>query len=90
MLKKIKLVWVICIIILIVSISGCTSSSDAKNPVNGKYNTIVYNDSSEVVWDNDTCPLCGELDAEAQTETEHLIFNKCTKCGYNFISVKKY
>lgn len=121
MSNKIKMIGIISLIVVIITLSGCTSPNDTQNtptdsnntvnttqsevehindsksnvktdetPIDGKYNTILYNDSHDPVWNTDTCPLCGEHDAEAQTATEHLIFNKCLKCGYDFISIRKY
>jgi len=81
-----KRLGILCIAIFIVAISGCTSNDDSV--VNGKYNKINQTVGSDTVWNNDTCPKCGEPDAEAQTQTDNLLYNKCLKCGYNFISVK--
>lgn len=61
------------------------SSDNPKEPtIPNKYNTLIQNISGELVWETDTCPLCGAKDAEAQSETNNLIKNVCWKCGYEF------
>lgn len=78
---------VVVIVIFLVMVSGCTS--DEPVPVDGKYNKIYQNVSGDVVWTNDTCPVCGASDPELQAVTDELESNKCQECGYSFYNLKK-
>lgn len=61
------------------------SSDNPKEPqIPNKYNKLIQNVSGDLIWETDTCPLCGAKDAEAQSETNNLIKNVCWKCGYEF------
>lgn len=59
-------------------------------PVDGKYNTIYQKVGDVYVWINDTWTICSEPDAEAQSATDDLVYNKCLKWEYTFISINKY
>lgn len=74
------------ILMAVVMVSGC--SSDEPTPIDGKYNKIYQNVSGDVVWTNDTCPVCGASDPELQAVTDELESNKCQECGYKFYNLK--
>lgn len=77
---------ILSVLIVVVIVSGC--SSDEPTPIDGKYNTISQNVSGDVVWTNDTCPMCGASDPELQAVTDELESNKCQECGYSFYNLK--
>jgi hypothetical protein len=78
---------IVVIVIFLVMVSGCTS--DEPTPVDGKYNKICQNVSGDVVWSNDTCPVCGASDPELKAVTDELESNECQECGYSFYNLKK-